>query len=33
MKRIIANGQVLDHGELVKRDILIEDDKVAAIAP
>lgn len=33
MKRIIANGQVLDHGELVKRDILIEDDKVAEIAP
>ena len=29
MKRIIANRQVLDHGELVKRDILIEDDKVA----
>ncbi|AFR99414.1 dihydroorotase [Lentilactobacillus buchneri] len=32
MKRIIANGQILDRGQLVKRDILIENGRVAKIA-
>lgn len=33
MKRVIANGRVLDGDKLVKRDILIEDGLIKSIAP